>query len=138
MTGLYVLYDSRCVLCRRMRDWITGQPAWWPLYAVAVGSDEARRLFPSLVKPAGELTVISSDGRYWRGDHAWLVVLFTLKRYRAWAKRLSNPLLLPLARQAFAAVSENRGALGWWMRLGSSRETEQYLKQQPVQGCEVR
>ncbi|MFN0101571.1 MAG: hypothetical protein ACKV2U_05705, partial [Bryobacteraceae bacterium] len=122
MTGLYVLYDSRCVLCRRMRDWITGQPAWWPLYAVAAGSDEARRLFPSLVESAGELTVISSDGRYWRGDHAWLVVLFALKRYRAWAKRLS----------------ENREALGWWMRLGSSRETEQYLKQQPVPGCEVR
>jgi predicted DCC family thiol-disulfide oxidoreductase YuxK len=138
MTGLYVLYDSRCALCRRMRDWITGQPAWWPLYAVAAGSDQARRLFPTLVESPAELTVISSDGRYWRGDRAWIVVLFALKRYRSWARRLANPLLLPLARQAFAAVSENRHAIGWWMGLGSSRETEQYLKQQAVPGCDVK
>lgn len=138
MSGLYVLYDSRCALCRRMQDWSAGQPAWWPLHAVAAGSDEARRLFPTLVESAGELTVISSDGRFWQGDRAWIVVLFALKRYRAWARRLSNPLLLPLARQAFAAVSENRHAIGWWMGLGSSRETERYLKQQAVPGCDVK
>ncbi len=70
------------------------------LYAVAAGSDQARQPFPELAESPGELTVVSSNGRYWRGDHAVLAVLFALKRYRAWAKRLSNPLLLPLARQA--------------------------------------
>jgi predicted DCC family thiol-disulfide oxidoreductase YuxK len=136
-TRLYVLYDSRCVLCRRLKVWMTGEPAWWPLRAVAAGSDRARRLFPALETDGKELIVVASDGRYWQGDHAWLIVLFALERYRGWAKRLSTPLLLPLARQAFAAVSESRDSLGWWMSLRTGRETADYLKQQAVPGCDV-
>ena len=110
MTRLYLLYDARCSLCRRVRDWVVRQPAWWPVAPIAAGSEEARRRFPE-IEP-GELTVVASDGRYWRGDHAWLMVLFALKAYRGWSRRLASPLLLPLARKAFATLSEHREVCG--------------------------
>ena len=93
MTRLYLYYDSRCSLCRWLRDWVVKQLAWWPITPVPAEAD------------ADELTVVASDGRYWRGDDAWLIVLFALKDYRDWAKRLANPVMLPLARQAFATLS---------------------------------
>ncbi len=135
MTRLTLLYDSRCALCRRLQAWIAGQPAWWPVTAIAAGSEQAKHKFPEMVE-TGALTVIASDGRYWRGDHAWLVVLFALKRYRGWAKRLAHPMLLPLARQGFAAVSEHRDSLGWWLGLRSREDTARYLRQQGVPGCD--
>lgn len=135
MSRLYVLYDSRCVLCRRIRDWIRGQQAYIPVVLLAAGSVEARRKFPSV--PPGELTVIASDGRLWKGDHAWVVVLFALKRYRAWARRLASPLLLPLARQAFAAVSEQRNALAWWMGIAGDAEVARHLRDVAVPGCKL-
>ena len=133
MNRLYLLYDSRCELCLRLRGWVLSQPAWWPVTPIRAGSPRALEMFPG-IEP-GELTVVADDGRYWRGDHAWLIVLFALKRYRAWARRLAHPLLLPLARQAFAAVSENRESLGWWLRLTSREETARHLREQPVPGC---
>ena len=136
MTRLYLLYDGRCVLCRRLQAWIAGQPAWWPVTPIAAGSALAKQKFPGI--DAGELTVIASDGRYWRGDHAWLIALFALKRYRGWAKHLANPLLLPFARQAFATLSENRVSLSWWLGRREPEETAQFLRQQPVPGCDNR
>ena len=90
MIRLYVLYDARCALCRHLKAWLVGEPAWWPITTLAAGSRQLHEQFPSLVE-TGELTVVASDGRYWRGDHAWLIVLFALKRYRAWARRLAHP-----------------------------------------------
>lgn len=43
--------------------------------------------------------------------------LYALKHYRHWAKRLSGPALLPLARQAFAILSGNRRRISRWLRL---------------------
>jgi predicted DCC family thiol-disulfide oxidoreductase YuxK len=136
MTRLYVLYDARCELCRRLKAWLVTEPAWCPIHAVAAGSAQARKQWPDL-KDTGELTVIAADGRYWQGNHAWLVALFALKGYRTWARRLAHPLLLPLARQAFAAVSDNRKALGWFLHLQSAEATALYLEQEPVPGCDV-
>lgn len=103
MTRLFLLYDSRCSLCRALTSWVTRQAAWWPVVPVAAGSAEARERFPEL--EPGELTVVASDGRFWQGDHAWLMVLFALKEYRTWAMRLSTPAMLPMARAAFATLS---------------------------------
>jgi predicted DCC family thiol-disulfide oxidoreductase YuxK len=135
MNRLYVLYDSRCVLCRRIRDWLREQPSHFPVVLLAGGSMEARQKFPSVAP--GELTVIAADGRLWKGDHAWVAVLFALKRYRAWARRLARPMLLPLARQAFAAVSEHRNGLGWWMGIAGEDEVARHLRDVAVPGCKL-
>jgi predicted DCC family thiol-disulfide oxidoreductase YuxK len=107
--GLSIIYDGGCGLCTGVRDWLRSQSQLVPLEFVASGSDEALRRFPLVA--AGELTVIGDTGEVWLGDHAWIVCLWALRDYQDWALRLSSPLLLPMARQAFAAVSRNRAAL---------------------------
>jgi hypothetical protein len=52
--------------------------------------------------------VISDEGAVYLNDHAWIMVLYAMVEYREWAARLTHPLLMPLARQAFAALSKNR------------------------------
>ena len=55
-----------------------------------------------------DLAVISDEGAVYLNDHAWIMVLYAMVEYREWAARLTHPLLMPLARQAFAALSKNR------------------------------
>src|SRR5579859_5804509 len=64
MHTLYVLYDERCAICKRLRDWILVQRSWIGLSMVAAGSARARAMFPSLEKIAGssDLVVISDAG----------------------------------------------------------------------------
>lgn len=105
MTRLTVHYDARCGLCCAMRDWIGRQRQLVPV--------ECR---PS-PWPAEELVVLADSGEVWRGDSAWLMVLWALAEYRTWAYRLATPLLLPAARQAFALLSRYRGTLSCQLNL---------------------
>jgi len=55
--------------------------------------------------------------------------------YREWAARLTHPLLMPLARQAFAALSKNRH---WLSRILSAENTEAIadeLRQVEIGAC---
>ncbi len=45
------------------------------------------------------------------------MVLWALVDYREWALRLSNPALMPLARNAFELLSSNRRRLSGWLHL---------------------
>jgi hypothetical protein len=64
--------------------------------------------------------VVSADsGEVWRGDDAWLIVLWALAEYRQWAYRLASPLLRPTARQMFALLSRYRGTLSCQLHLRS-------------------
>jgi predicted DCC family thiol-disulfide oxidoreductase YuxK len=131
--SLLVIYDSGCGLCTGVRDWLQRQDQFLPLEFAASGSEEGRQRFPMV--PAGELAVIGDTGEVWLGNHAWIVCLWALRDYRDWAIRLSGPLLLPLARQAFAAISRNRAALSGklWNRGDSSLIEE--LQTMAVPGC---
>src|SRR5215208_5860067 len=86
-THLTVLYDARCDFCRSVRAWLEGQPKYVPLRFAAVGSERAQALFPALEHAAtlGEITVVRSDGAVYRGERAYLMVLWALRRYRGWA-----------------------------------------------------
>ncbi|HYM78747.1 MAG TPA: DCC1-like thiol-disulfide oxidoreductase family protein [Candidatus Dormibacteraeota bacterium] len=110
MEKLYVLYDPKCELCCRLKNWILVQRSWLGVAVVEQGSEKAKRLFPELERIAGkdDLAVISDDGAVYLNDRAWIMVLYALVEYRDWAARLTHPLLMPLARQAFAALSKNR------------------------------
>jgi len=68
-----------------------------------------------------DLAVISDEGAVYLNDHAWIMVLYAMVEYRDWAARLTHPLLMPLARQAFAALSKNRHTLSRWI---GSEDTE--------------
>jgi predicted DCC family thiol-disulfide oxidoreductase YuxK len=113
MQKLYVLYDPKCELCCRLKNWILVQRSWIGIAVVEQGSEKAKRLFPQLEQVAGkeDLAVISDEGEVYLNDHAWIMVLYAMVEYRDWAARLTHPLLMPLARQAFAALSRNRHRL---------------------------
>lgn len=122
MRNLYVLYDERCAICKRLRDWLLVQRSWIGLSMIAAGSPRAKALFPELEKiaDASDLVVISDAGEVYLNNHAWIMCLYALEDYRDWALRLASPILLPLARQAWEALSKNRQAISRW--IGSSEQ----------------
>jgi predicted DCC family thiol-disulfide oxidoreductase YuxK len=137
MEKLYVLYDPKCELCERLKDWLLIQRSWLGLCVVPAGSEQARKLFPELEKVASvnDLVVISDDGQVFLNDRAWIMTLFALDEYREWAKRLAHPLLLPLARQAFAAISRNRYAISRWLKAGSPEAIAGELRKVVLEPC---
>jgi predicted DCC family thiol-disulfide oxidoreductase YuxK len=139
MQKLYVLYDPKCEICRRLKDWILVQRSWIGIAVLEAGSEKARRLFPELelIASKDDLAVISDEGAVYLNNHAWIMVLYAMVEYRDWAARLTHPLLAPLARQAFAALSKNRH---WLSNLLSSDDPEAIageLRQVELEPCAV-
>ena len=66
---------------------------------------------------------------------SWIVCLWALRDYRDLAVRLTSPLLLFMAREAFAVVSSNRTAVSKMLRLRSDRELEQELRKVIAPRC---
>ena len=125
MQRLYVLVDDRCGLCRWARRWVDKEPQIVPVVFVPAGSETARQLFPGLEQPDApeELVVVSDEGGVYRDGSAWVMVLYALRDYREWSLRLGSPTLLPLARQAFALLSNNRGRLSRWFGLDETDDS---------------
>jgi predicted DCC family thiol-disulfide oxidoreductase YuxK len=139
MEKLYVLYDPKCELCTRLKDWLLAQRSWVGLCLVPAGSIKAEKLFPELKQIATEndLVVISDEGEVYKNDRAWIMALYALEEYREWARRLAHPLLLPLARQAFAVISRNRYALSHWFARGDAQALAGELRQVRLEPCAV-
>jgi predicted DCC family thiol-disulfide oxidoreductase YuxK len=137
MEKLYVLYDPKCELCERLKDWLLIQRSWLGLSMVPAGSEKARKLFPELEKIASmnDLVVISDDGQVFLNDRAWIMTMFALEEYREWANRLAHPLLLPLARQAFAAISRNRHAISRWLKAREPEAIAAELRKVVLEPC---
>jgi len=133
--ALWIVYDPACGLCCMVRDWILAQPAWVAVNLVAAGSPESLARFPQL--PPGELAVIADTGDVWFGNRAWIICLWALREYRQWSIRLSGPMLLPVARQAFSALSRNRAAFSRMLELKNDVQIHRDLKQIMVPRCET-
>ena len=110
MSSLTVLYDPTCGLCRRAHEWLSMQPKLVELNFVACNSDQARKQYPKLNPwlTQKDLTVISDQGAVYFGPKAWLMVLWSLSRYREWSYRLATPELLPTTKKVVSAISQNR------------------------------
>jgi predicted DCC family thiol-disulfide oxidoreductase YuxK len=104
MTSLTVVYDEKCQLCRRARDWLLTQPCHVPVRLLAAGSPEARCRFGSLPWLGQELVVADEKGQAWVGPAAFLTCL--------WSYRLSSATLAPMAERFFYLVSKNRKRFG--------------------------
>jgi predicted DCC family thiol-disulfide oxidoreductase YuxK len=137
MRRLYILYDARCGLCSWARRWLARQPAYLDLTFIPAASEQAIRLFPGLSRPGQveELVVISDDGAVYRDGRAWIMCLYALEDYREWALRLAHPLLLPLARQAFALLSKQRRRVSHWLDLASEVEIAETLRHVNAPAC---
>jgi|SRR5215831_3501571 len=77
---------------------------------IPIKTDAARRRFPELnhEMTSEDLTVISDRGAVYFGPKAWLMVLWSLSRYRDWAYRLATPELLPTTRRVVSLISQHR------------------------------
>jgi predicted DCC family thiol-disulfide oxidoreductase YuxK len=136
---LYVLYDPKCELCCRLKNWILVQRSWIGIAVVEAGSEKAKRLFPELEQIAtnDDLAVISDEGAVYLNDRAWIMVLFAMVDYRDWAARLTHPLLMPLARQAFAALSKNRHTISNWLSSEDPEAIAGELRKVELEPCAV-
>src|SRR3954447_21437963 len=135
----YVIYDGRCGLCRLARQWLDRQEKLVELEFLAAGSYAATLRFPRFAdtdRPE-DLIVVSDEGGVYRGGHAWIMCLYALEDYREWAERLSSPALLPMARQGFALLSKQRGAISRWLGLASEHEIIEALGRVQAPACEI-
>jgi predicted DCC family thiol-disulfide oxidoreductase YuxK len=139
MEKLYVLYDPKCELCQRLKDWLLIQRSWLGLSMVPAGSERARKMFPELDNVAGcnDLAVISDDGQVYLNNSAWIMALYALEDYREWACRLAHPMIAPFARQAFEMISKNRYAISRWLGHGGPEEIARELSKVPLAPCAV-
>ncbi|HXJ85577.1 MAG TPA: DCC1-like thiol-disulfide oxidoreductase family protein [Candidatus Binatia bacterium] len=137
MDKLYVLYDPKCELCCRLKNWILVQRSWLGIAVVEQGSEKAKRLFPELnrVATSEDLAVISDEGAVYLNDRAWIMVMYAMVEYRDWAARLTHPLLMPLARQAFAALSKNRHWLSKMLNSDSVDAIAGELRKVELEPC---
>ena len=113
MVTLYVLFNASCELCVRCAKWLGTQRSFVPLWVVSSQGAFARGTFPELMlgaKPE-EFVLIDDAGNVYRDTEAWLLLLWSLREYRAWSLRLATPSLRPLARTLFHALSQGRGWL---------------------------
>jgi predicted DCC family thiol-disulfide oxidoreductase YuxK len=137
MKSLYVLYDSRCGICTQLKTWLRRQPAYFALHFIPLGSAEARTRFPMLGQTDQELAVIADTREAWLGDRAWITCLWALREYRGWARKLSTPAMMPLAKQAYLALSSGRFALSRLLRLRSEEDLKRYLGETPIPPCQI-
>lgn len=138
VTTLYILYDARCGLCSRVREWSLAQPAFVTLDFIPAGSERARRLFPALSHDAApsELVVVTSEGDVYFDTEAWIVCLWALREYRAWSRRFASGPLRPLARTAWHFICDNRVALTRLFSLHNDEEIARRLSAQTAPACE--
>ena len=110
MSLLTLLYDPGCGLCRRVQGWLADQPKLIELRMIPLKSEGARTRFPHLNHEltSEDLTVISDQGAVYLGPKAWLMVLWSLSRYRDWSYRLASPELLPTTRRVVSLISQHR------------------------------
>ena len=139
MLKLYVIYDPRCELCRRLKDWLRAQRSWLELEMVPAGSEPVRQMFPQLseIASSDDLVVISDDGKVYLNNQAWIMCLYALVDYRSWSYRLAHPLLLPLARQAFNALSKNRHAISHWLGDNNPDRIANELRRVALAPCQT-
>ncbi len=113
LTGMTVLYDETCALCRRSAHWLAAEKAHIPVDVVAAGSPAAKARFGDIEALGDDLVVVGDDGRVWWGSpDAFIMALWALRRWRPWAIRLSRPALRRLAAAFFKRVSTHRSAIG--------------------------
>lgn len=92
IAAVTVLYDPRCPVCARARRWVERQRQITPIEFVPAGSFEAQQRFPDLDvgRTLSDITAVDNNGAVYRGDKAWLIVLWSIRRTRRLAIDVAN------------------------------------------------
>ena len=143
MQVLTIFYDAHCGLCGGFRRWMQTQASTVRLEFIPYDSAEALRRLPELAKmrPDREIVVMSDRGAVWQGAGAWVVCLWVLRDWRAWARRLASPVLLPVAGNVCQLISQNRIGLSRLLALRSDADLRDRAARQGVScgdgGCGI-
>lgn len=88
--SLTVLFDPNCRVCRASKAWLDHHRKVVPLRLLPVGGREAVRMFPALDMDecSKEITVITDQGFVYRGDDAFVMCLWAVRRTRSLAMRM--------------------------------------------------
>jgi predicted DCC family thiol-disulfide oxidoreductase YuxK len=113
VTSLTVLYDPRCDLCRRLKEWLGHQPTLVPITLVAADSHAAHARFPELdhQRTTTVLTAIDSNGAVYEGERAWLACGWALPAWQPVAEHFGSGVRLRVARVAARWVDGYRHRL---------------------------
>src|SRR5438105_117367 len=92
VSSLTVLFDRRCPLCRRLKEWLGEQPTMVPITFVAADSHEAHERFPDLdhSRTTTVLTVVDSNGAVYEGERAWLACGWALPAWQPVAEHFGS------------------------------------------------
>ena len=115
ITRLTVLYDERCALCVRCRDWMSRQDMLVPIELVEAHSLRAAQLYGAIPWLGEELVVVGDGGEVWAGPAAFLVCLWALADYREWSYRLAGDTFSKVAVKFFATLSKKRRWIAQWL-----------------------
>lgn len=127
MQTLYVFYDDRCELCRRVRHWAHDRPAFVRLVFLRAGSAEAEQIAPGLTGntvAVKDLVAVGDGGEVYRGDSAWVMGFYALEEFREWSYRMASPALRPFARRAFGFLATHRANVSDWMGWTDDKAAE--------------
>lgn len=115
-SGLTVVYDGDCLLCRRSVNWLGSQRQAVPIRTLASSAPEAIEQFGHLTNYGDDMIVAADDGRTWVGPpDAYLVTMWALPALRPMSYVLSIGPLKPLVGRVFQVVTGNRQAIGGWL-----------------------
>jgi predicted DCC family thiol-disulfide oxidoreductase YuxK len=111
--SLTVLYDERCPLCGRLKNWLSEQPTLRAVEFVGAATGEARARFPKLDhdRTTRVLTVITSEGAVYEGERAWLLCGWALPAWQPVVEHLGSGLRLRAVRLAAWAIDGYRHRL---------------------------
>lgn len=115
ISRLIVLYDERCALCLRCRDWMLRQEAFVPLEFLGSHSRRAVELYGAIPWLGDELVVVGDEGQVWAGPAAFLVCLWALVEYREWSFHLAGDTFSKVAVRFFARLSKDRKWIADWL-----------------------
>ncbi len=137
MQELTVLYDERCALCCRCRDWLTRQPTYVALRFTPLQSPQLERRYPGLsaYRPEEEIIAIGDDGAFYRGGQAWIMCLWATRTYREWSLRLATPLLFPMVKRFCSLVSSNRLAISGLLPKSDPEDVVRAIEDQGAGQC---
>ena len=120
MRALFVFYDGECGLCAKARAHLAGLAQLVPLVFVPYQDVRLHTVFPALARldPDRQVIAMSDTGDIYRGDSAWITILWALRDYRRWAIRLARPAWRKHAKTAVHYLARNRRKIS--TRLGLS------------------
>ncbi|SKA80878.1 Protein of unknown function, DUF393 [Prosthecobacter debontii] len=142
MNTLTLFYDARCGLCSQVRRWLSAQPAYVRLDFLPYDSPEAAQRLPAIrhLQADQEIVILADTGEVWQGAGAWVICLWALREYRAWAGRLASPGMQAMARKVVHWISANRIGLSKLMGFTSDAELTAVVERDspPPLPCQIK